>query len=430
VGAEDKHTYNDPIGDTDLAPDIFFITVTHSGKGLSFVVGIANLGPGLLDQDLFALFIDTDRNTHTGCSGDEIVLAVLGGTLRDETAALGRCVGGKWKIGGQGSFSYFSIPGSGIDGPGGLAFSVNVADVGSTNFSFMAMSTYHGIYNDYYDSTARFTFASSSASTSSTGSPPKAQTKPKPKPTPKPPVIAAHPNVRAEATGPSGAKVAYAPAKVTGATKVTYSRRSGSTFPLGNTIVTIAAQNKAGTTRKTFTVSVVDTTPPTLSLLRNVSTNTSGPTATASYGPLQATDRVDGKIAVACSPSSGGVFAPGNTNVSCSARDKHSNKASLQFVVSVPLLSEPLASVQTNTSLRYDGSDLTGATTAITISAPNNPLGDTPSYTWQADSGTIAGNGLSAMWTRESDGDGPLPGTVTITVNHTTGPAHTITLAF
>jgi hypothetical protein len=281
------------------------------------------------------------------------------------------------------------------------------------------------VYDDYFDQAGPFSFASNNAPQKQQ---PTAKASPPP---PKPPVIARHADVRAEATGPAGAKVGYAPAKVSGAKKVTYARRSGSVFPLGKSTVTITAKNKVATTRKTFTVNVVDTTPPTLSLPRTVSTIATGAAgATVTYGPLRASDQVDRSMAVACSQPSGGVFALGSTTVSCSTRDDHGNRANAQFVVSVPLLSEPLSSMQTNTTLNYDGSDLTGAMTAITISAPINPIGDAPTYSWQATSGSIVANGLSAVWTRDTDGFQSMPGTVTITVLNATGASKTLTIQF
>jgi hypothetical protein len=430
AGLLGAHTYHDPVGDTDLAPDIFFVDVDHRGSSLSFLVGIANLGPGLGDGELVSVFVDTDRNGHTGCGGSEVSLSVLGDTYGSDFARLARCVSGKWKFGGQGSFSYFPIAGSGVTGPGGLSFSVSTADIGTTSFRFEVGTMYEGVYDDYFDYAGPFSFASRAGGSGSGAGGGKVPTK-HPTPTLKPPVIAAHPNVRGEATGPAGAKVGYAPAKVSGAKKIQYSRRSGSVFPLGRTVVTVSASNKAGTTRKTFVVNVADTTPPTLSLPRNVSTTaTSTAGATVTYGPLRASDLVDRSVAVSCSAASGSVFAPGTTNVSCTARDDQGNKASVEFVVSVPLLSTPLSSVQTNTSFEYDGRDLVGATTTITIAAPSNPVGDIPTYSWAATSGSIVGNSLTAIWTRETDDYQPLAGTVTLTVNHTSATPQPITLTF
>jgi hypothetical protein len=84
------------------------------------------------------------------------------------------------------------------------------------------------------------------------------------------PVIAPLANLTLEATSPAGATATFA-ATVTdavGAT-ATYSRASGSTFPLGTTTVTINATDAAGNVAiaRTFTVTVRDTTAPVFSSL-------------------------------------------------------------------------------------------------------------------------------------------------------------------
>jgi hypothetical protein len=89
-----------------------------------------------------------------------------------------------------------------------------------------------------------------------------------------PPTIDTHANVGPiEATGPTGAVATYtAPAThdlVDGDDVATCLPASGSTLALGNTTVTCNATDKAGNaaTPTTFSVTVVDTTPPTITLV-------------------------------------------------------------------------------------------------------------------------------------------------------------------
>lgn len=424
-------TYYDAVGDTDVALDIASVTVSHVGGGLTFRVAIVDLGPGLVEGDFLAVTLNTDRNSHTGCDGGEIVLAALGGTApTPDVARFGRCVSGNWnfKI-SQAPFSASYASSGSLHGPGSITFHVTTAAVGTTNFGFDVGSLYSDVYGDDADMAGPYVFREGQASSQS-----KAAVHPQThRATAASLRITKHVDVRAEATGPHGAKVGYSPARVTGAKSVTYSRRSGSVFPLGRTVVTVTARNAKKTVRSKFVVSVVDTTAPTITLPANISTSTTTGVvgATVTYGPVQATDRVDGTTAATCSPASGTVFAPGGTQVSCTATDRHGNDATAGFTVSVPLLSEPLASVQTNTSLQYDGTMITGASTAITISAPNNPLGDVPTYTWKTSSGTIVGSGLSATWTRTVSSGQLAPGLVTVTVTHPAGGAsHAVTLQF
>jgi HYR domain-containing protein len=150
------------------------------------------------------------------------------------------------------------------------------------------------------------------------------------------PRIFPHANVRAEATGPSGAVVTYRRAIVRRARSVRYSKASGTVFRLGTTVVTISARNRAGVTRSTFKVIVVDTTAPLFTPPSNITAEARGPAgATVSYGPLRASDLVDVNVSVSCSPSPGSIFPVGTTTVSCSARDRAGNGTTGSFAVAV-----------------------------------------------------------------------------------------------
>jgi hypothetical protein len=164
------------------------------------------------------------------------------------------------------------------------------------------------------------------------------------KPKPKAPKIARHADVRAEATGPGGAQVTYERARVTGARSVTYSKPSGSVFPLGTTVVTIMAKNLGGTARSSFKVVVGDTTAPVLGPLQNLTATAAGPGgATVAYPTITATDTVDPSPVVTCSPASGSLLPVGTTTVACSARDASGNAAPGSFDVVVSPAAAPHA---------------------------------------------------------------------------------------
>jgi hypothetical protein len=76
-----------------------------------------------------------------------------------------------------------------------------------------------------------------------------------------PPHVYLPSNITAEATSPSGAVVTYEATTDPGAT-IECSPASGSTFALGTTTVNCTATNPLGTASGSFTVTVVDTTPP------------------------------------------------------------------------------------------------------------------------------------------------------------------------
>jgi hypothetical protein len=138
-------------------------------------------------------------------------------------------------------------------------------------------------------------------------------------------------DIIAEATGPDGAHVTF-----TNGTGDDENGRpgsggcspgSGALFPLGATTVTCASVS--------FTVTVVDTTAPALSLPADITAVATGPSGADVTYSASANDLVDGAVSVTCSPSSGSTFALGTTTVNCSASDSRSNSSSGSFHVIV-----------------------------------------------------------------------------------------------
>jgi hypothetical protein len=144
---------------------------------------------------------------------------------------------------------------------------------------------------------------------------------------------------RSEATGPAGAVVAYtvtATDLVDGTVPATCTPASGSTFPLGETVVSCSATDAAGNTATgRYPIIVVDTTAPTLTVPGNITMSATGSAGAVVSYAASATDLVDGSVAVACTPTSGSVFPVGTTTVSCAATDAHGNAAKRSFTVIV-----------------------------------------------------------------------------------------------
>jgi hypothetical protein len=171
------------------------------------------------------------------------------------------------------------------------------------------------------------------------------------------PVVTVPSDMTVEATGPSGAVITFTASAsdvVDGSLTPTCAPSSGSTFALGSTSVTCSATNKAGNTGSaSFKVTVVDRTPPKLTLPSDMTvpaTSSSGAVVTFS---ASASDLVDGSVPVTCTPASGSTFPAGTTSVSCSATDNAGNSASGSFKVTVQAVTVKL--------LASNGDGLSGA---------------------------------------------------------------------
>ena len=154
------------------------------------------------------------------------------------------------------------------------------------------------------------------------------------------PTLALPSPITAEATGPDGAAVGFTAtaSNPTGkALPVTCTPASGSTFPLGTTTVTCSVvDDDASGASGTFTVTVVDTTAPTIAGSPSASVDAAGPDgAVATYALPTASDTVDGAVPVSCAPASGTTFPVGTTVVTCTARDRAGNTATSTGTVAV-----------------------------------------------------------------------------------------------
>lgn len=138
-----------------------------------------------------------------------------------------------------------------------------------------------------------------------------------------------------EAQGPEGAAVPYrvgARDRADGSLSVGCSPRAGELFPLGETTVECIARDDAGNfARRSFTVTVVDSTAPELTLPEGLSVEAGAPVAYKA----SARDAVDGKVELVCSAPAGTKLPVGRTTVTCTSRDAAGNVVSESFVVRV-----------------------------------------------------------------------------------------------
>jgi hypothetical protein len=161
-----------------------------------------------------------------------------------------------------------------------------------------------------------------------------------------PPHLNVPANQTAEATSPAGATVSFS-ATATDAEDATpptpiCTPPSGSTFAIGTTSVACTVTDSGGKSDSgSFTVTVSDTTPPTLVGMPSDMTLTTGNPAgtTLTYTAPGATDAADPDPEVNCSPASGSAIPVGTTTVTCTATDAAGLSTSASFTATVTFVS-------------------------------------------------------------------------------------------
>ena len=135
---------------------------------------------------------------------------------------------------------------------------------------------------------------------------------------------------------------------------------SGSTFPLGDTIVDVTATDSAGNSSSAqFTATVQDTTAPSIGALPGPVAEATGPGgAIVNWTDPTANDLVDGSVTCVCVPVSGSSFPLGDTIVDVTATDAAGNTASSQFTVTVQDTTAPsLSGVPSDQVVEATGPD-------------------------------------------------------------------------
>jgi hypothetical protein len=170
---------------------------------------------------------------------------------------------------------------------------------------------------------------------------------PPPPPANSPPTFTSTPSdLTREATGPSGAIVTYTVPAATdpedGPIVPVCSPAPGATFALGSTTVTCTATDSQGATAQvSFHVTVVDTTPPsvtppadiTFAAASSAGTPSSNATIAGFLGAAVATDVVDTSVTITTNAPA--TFPVGRTTVTFTARDDSGNTATATANVTV-----------------------------------------------------------------------------------------------
>jgi uncharacterized protein (TIGR03382 family) len=239
------------------------------------------------------------------------------------------------------------------------------------------------------------------------------------------PALSCPQDLVAEAMGPNGADVSYLPPTatdaITASPSVTVSHASGSTFPLGSTRVTATATDAAGNASTcSFTITVRDTTAPTLSCPGDLTVDATSTTgATVTYPPATASDSVS-NVTVSYSKASGTHFDVGSTPVSVTAADAAGNSASCSFTVTVRLPSAPQITCPADVV-----TEATSASGASVGYPPANATGTEPlTLTYSHASGAQFALGATSVTATVTDGFGRTSScSFSITVRDTTAPS-------
>src|SRR5262249_4245994 len=149
---------------------------------------------------------------------------------------------------------------------------------------------------------------------------------------------------------------------------VTCSHTSGLVFPLGQTVVQCSATDASGNSSSaSFTVTVRDTTPPTLSVPASVVVEQATAAGTSVAFLVSATRLCGANPSVTATPASGSVFPLGVTAVRCVATDASGNASVATFSVTVKDTTPPVLS--TPQDLTVEQAAPAGTVVAFVVSA-------------------------------------------------------------
>lgn len=173
---------------------------------------------------------------------------------------------------------------------------------------------------------------------------------------------------------------------------------SGSNFPIGTTTVVCRMGEGEHSATCSFTVTVVDKTPPLIlcppDLVVHNDPGQCG--AVVKYAPAKAFDNC-GPVEIKCEPPSGSVFPKGTTIVICTAVDAAGNSAGCSFTVTVNDVEAPVAECAPTTN--PDGRNIPKA-------GENPKSGRNPDGFYQLSGGdNCDGPGIVAVYVKDSASD-------------------------
>jgi hypothetical protein len=238
------------------------------------------------------------------------------------------------------------------------------------------------------------------------------------------PILALPADLTVEATSPAGAAVDFSASAsdlVDGPVAVSCDWNDGDPFSLGTTLVSCSATDSNGNTSSgAFSITVEDTTPPSLTLPVDLSLEATGSAGAVGTFDASASDLVDGDVTVSCIPASGSTFSLGATTVNCSATDAVGNTATGSFSVTVVDTTAPDLTLPADQQLEATGPD--GAAATFSASA-TDAVDGLLTVSCNANSGDMFPLGTTEVECSVSDATGNTAGgSFVIIVEDTTAP--------
>jgi len=185
---------------------------------------------------------------------------------------------------------------------------------------------------------------------------------------------------------------------------------SGATFPVGPTGVHCSATDAHGngsTADFTVTVTLVDITPPLLTVPDSFSLDAPDPSGAIGNYVASASDNIDGAITPVCAPASGTTFPLGATTVTCTATDAHSNQTQKTFTITVAFNDVTAPVVAAVADIRREangpGGSIVSYPTPTAVDAFDGPI---PTVTCAPPSGSLFSLGSTTVTCSASDSHG------------------------
>jgi len=243
-----------------------------------------------------------------------------------------------------------------------------------------------------------------------------------------PPVLTMPEPITAEAASMAGTTITYtvtATDTIDSNPTVDCIPLSGSVFPLGTTSVACTAtDNNSNSTNGAFSITVIDTVSPLLTVPEPITVEAESMAGTAVTYTITTTDTVDPNPSINCTPASGSTFSLGTTAVNCTATDDSGNSTNDSFDVTVVDTTAPLLTVPA--SIMVEAESMAGTAVSYTVTAIDT-VDSNPNINCTPASGATFSLGMTVVNCTVTDDNGnSADDSFNVTVVDTTAPVLTV----